>query len=149
MSNDNTVPWQGPRRIVNLYDTPYEPYDLEGEVQDNVHLLNISYDRDRATGWYVIRMEPGTASIPHEHAKHEEYLILEGELIESDGTVLKKGDFISYSPGSFHNSRTETGCLLIGHDRDPVGEHVGLLHRVRREHDAAPPVKILQNSQRQ
>jgi len=122
MSTDNsnaTVPWRGGRRIVNIYDTPYEPYDLEGEVQDNVHLLNISYDRDRATGWYVIRMEPGTASIPHEHAKHEEYLILEGELIESDGTVLGKGDFISYSPGSFHNSRTETGCLLIGHDREP------------------------------
>ena len=124
MSTDNsntTVPWRGARRIVNIYDTPYEPYDLEGEVQDNVHLLNISYDRDRATGWYVIRMEPGTASIPHEHAKHEEYLILEGELIESDGTVLEKGDFISYSPGSFHNSRTETGCLLIGHDREPYG----------------------------
>ena len=45
--------------------------------------------------------------------------ILEGELIESDGTVLKKGDFVSYPPDSYHNSRTETGCLLIGHDRDP------------------------------
>ena len=90
MTKEKPISWRGPRRIVNLYDSPYEAYDLEGEVQDNVHLLNISYDRDRATGWYVIRMEPGTASIPHEHAKHEEYLILEGELIESDGTVLKK-----------------------------------------------------------
>jgi len=119
MSEKDSIPWRGPRRIVNLYEAPYEAYDLEGEVQDNVHLLNISYDRDRATGWYVIRMAPGTASIPHEHAKHEEYLIIEGELIESDGTVLKKGDFVSYPPGSYHNSRTETGCLLIGHDRDP------------------------------
>ena len=119
MTKEKPISWRGPRRIVNLYDSPYEAYDLEGEVQDNVHLLNISYDRDRATGWYVIRMEPGTASIPHEHAKHEEYLILEGELIESDGTVLKKGNFVSYPPDSYHNSRTETGCMLIGHDRDP------------------------------
>ena len=119
MTKEKPISWRGPRRIVNLYDSLYEAYDLEGEVQDNVYLLNISYDRDRATGWYVIRMEPGTASIPHKHAKHEEYLILEGELIESDGTVLKKGDFVSYPPDSYHNSRTETGCLLIGHDRDP------------------------------
>ena len=119
MTKEKPISWRGPRRIVNLYDSPYEAYDLEGEVQDSVHLLNISYDRDRATGWYVIRMEPGTASIPHKHAKQEEYLILEGELIESDGTVLKKGDFVSYLPDSYHNSRTETGCLLIGHDRDP------------------------------
>ena len=46
----------------------------------------------------------------------EEFLILEGELIESDGTVLKTGDMVSYDQGTFHNSRTETGCLLIGFD---------------------------------
>ena len=49
----------------------------------------------------------------------EEFPILEGELIESDGTVLRKGDFTSYRPGSRRNSRTETGCLLVGFDRDP------------------------------
>ena len=49
----------------------------------------------------------------------EEFLILEGELIEYDGTVLKKGDFASYRPGTRHSSRTETGCLLVGIDRDP------------------------------
>ena len=107
------------RNVVNLYDSPYEAYDLEDEVQENIHLLNISYDRESATGWYVIRMEPGTATIAHEHQKLEEYLILEGELIESDDTVLKKGDFVRYPPGSYHNSRTKTGCLLIGLDRNP------------------------------
>lgn len=105
--------------MINLYNSPFGEYDLEGEVQPDISLLNISYDRERGTGWYVMRMEPGSASIPHEHAKCEEYLILEGELIESDGTVLKKGDFVSYAPGTFHNSRTETGCLLIGHDTNP------------------------------
>ena len=51
----------------------------------------------------------------------EEFLILDGELIENDGTVLKKGDLASYRPGTRHSSRTETGCLLIGIDRDPPG----------------------------
>ena len=119
MPDENTASWRGPRNVVNLYDSPYEAYDLEDEVQENIHLLNISYDRESATGWYVIRMEPGTATLAHEHQKLEEYLILEGELIESDDTVLKKGDFVRYPPGSYHNSRTKTGCLLIGLDRNP------------------------------
>ena len=42
MTEEKPIPWRGPRRIVNLYDTPYEAYDLEGEVQDHVHLLNIN-----------------------------------------------------------------------------------------------------------
>ena len=56
---------------------------------------------------------------PHTHECMEEFLIMEGELIESDGTVLKEGDLASYRPGTRHNSRTETGCLLVGFDWDP------------------------------
>ena len=77
-----------------------------------MQLLNISYNQETGQGWYVIRMEPGAASIPHTHESREEYLILEGDLIESDGTVLKSGDFVSYAPGTHHNSTTENGCLL-------------------------------------
>ena len=82
-----------------------------------MQLLNISYSQETGRGWYVIRMAPGAATIPHTHGSREEYLILEGDLTESDGTVLKAGDFVSYAPGTHHNSRTETGCLLIGLDR--------------------------------
>jgi hypothetical protein len=39
--------------------------------------------------------------------------VIQGEAIESDGRVLKTGDFVSFKPGSFHNTRTETGCLMI------------------------------------
>ena len=38
--------------------------------------------------------------------------MLEGELIDSDGTVFKAGDFVSFAPGTHHSSRTETGCVL-------------------------------------
>ena len=65
---------------------------------------------------YVIRMEPGAETVAHQHRFREEFLILEGELIESDGTVLKAGDYIIYDAGTYHNSRTETGCLLLGID---------------------------------
>lgn len=107
------------RTIVNVYEAPFEAYDLEGPVQEDMSLLPISYDTETRRGIYVIRMEPGASTIPHDHECMEEFLILEGELIESDGTVLKKGDFISYRPGTRHSSRTETGCLLAGLDWDP------------------------------
>lgn len=107
------------RRVINIFDTPYSPYDLEGPVQDDMQLLNISYSRETGQGWYVIRMAPGASTIAHEHRFQEEFLILESQLTESDGTVLKAGDFVSYDPGTCHNSRTEIGCLLIGVDRPP------------------------------
>ena len=44
---------------------------------------------------------------------YEEFLILEGELIDSDGTIFKKGDFISYKPESGHYSHTKKGCLIL------------------------------------
>ena len=107
------------RSILNIHETPFDPYDLEGPVQDDMSVLAVSYGAGTRRGVYVIRMEPGAETIPHTHECMEEFLILEGELIESDGTVLKKGDFASYRPGSHHNSRTDTGCLLVGFDWDP------------------------------
>ena len=105
------------RRVTNIFDTPYMAYDLDGPVQKDMQLLNLSYNKDSGLGWYVIRMAPGAATIPHTHNSREEYLILEGDLIESDGTVLREGDFVNYAPGTHHNSRTENGCLLIGLNR--------------------------------
>ena len=42
----------------------------------------------------------------------EEFLILEGDLVDSDGTVFGPGDFVSYDAGTHHNSWTEAGCLI-------------------------------------
>ena len=111
------------RSIVNVYQAAFEPYDLEGPAQDDMSLLRVSYDHATRRGIYAIRMEPGAVTIPHVHECMEEFLILEGELIESDGTVLRKGDLTSYRPGTRHNSRTETDCLLIGIDWDPPDGH--------------------------
>ena len=106
------------RSIVNVHETGFEPYDLQGPLQDDMSVLRVSYNRETKRGTYVMRMKPGAETIPHVHECMEEFLVLEGELIESDGTVLQRGDFASYRPGSRHSSRTETGCLLVGVDWD-------------------------------
>jgi len=40
-------------------------------------------------------------------------LNLDGELIDPDNKVFKKGDFITFEPGSSHSSYTKNGCLLL------------------------------------
>ena len=61
----------------------------------------------------MLRMDPGAVSKPHEHMGHEEFLILEGSLIDNDGTEYQSGDFVSLLPGSKHSSHTPGGCLLL------------------------------------
>ena len=101
------------RRIVATQDVAFQPYDLDGPLQPEISWLPISYEAESGNGSYLMRMQPGAVTIEHEHAGVEDYMILEGELIESDGTVLKAGDFVSYAPGTRHNSRTDTGCLIV------------------------------------
>ena len=100
------------RTVVNAHRTPFLPYDLEGPVQSEMGWLPLSYDRDTGHGTYLMRMDPGAVTIEHEHAGMEEFLILEGDLVDSDGAVFGAGDFVSYEGGTRHNSWTEGGCLI-------------------------------------
>ncbi len=102
------------RKIVNIHQAAFRVYDLEGPEQPEMSWLPLSYDSD-GNGAYVMRMDPGAVTIEHTHQGIEDFLILEGELIDR-GVTLKAGDFVSYAPGSRHNSHSETGCLLIGFD---------------------------------
>jgi hypothetical protein len=51
------------RRVINIYDTPYSAYDLEGAVQVDMQLLNISYDR--GTGRGLVRHSHGARRSVH------------------------------------------------------------------------------------
>lgn len=107
------------RRIFPTRGLALRPYDLDGPVQPDIAWIPLSYDTARERGSYLMRLGPGAATLPHQHVAREEFLILEGEAIEHDGTVLKPGDWIVYEPGSYHGTRTETGCLLLGLDWEP------------------------------
>jgi anti-sigma factor ChrR (cupin superfamily) len=100
------------RTHVNAHTTPFLPYDMEGPVQPEMSWLPLSYDEQSGHGTYLMRMEPGAVTIAHDHPGMEEFLILEGDLVDSDGTTFGPGDFVSYAPGTHHNSWTKTGCLI-------------------------------------
>ena len=102
------------RKITDLYKLKFEPSDNYGSVIPGMSWHKISYDKSAGgQGTYVLKMDPGAKSLPHQHTGYEEFLILEGELIDPDGKIFKKGDFITFEPGSTHNSYTKNGCLVL------------------------------------
>lgn len=100
------------RTVVNAQSASFREYDMEGPVQPEMSWLPVSYDDTTGHGTYLMRMEPGAVTIAHDHPGMEEFLVIEGELIDDDGAVFRAGDFVSYEGGTHHNSRTETGCLI-------------------------------------
>ena len=104
------------REIVETRNAEFSVYDFDGPVQEDMQLLKLSYDDETKQGAYMIRMEPGAETIAHVHRRREEYFIIEGDLVECDGKVLGPGDYVVYQPGSYHNSRTVNGCLLVAID---------------------------------
>ena len=101
------------RKITKLNNLNFKPFNKYGEPIKGWQWHKISFDEKTNFGTYISKLDPGTKTVPHIHTGSEEFLILEGELIDSDGTVFKKGDFISYEPNSKHSSFTKNGCLIL------------------------------------
>ena len=101
------------RKITKLDNLKFKPFDKYGKTIKGWYWHKISFNEKTNFGTYISKLEPGTKTLPHLHTGYEEFLILEGELIDSDGTIFKKGDFISYEPNSSHSSYTNKGCLIL------------------------------------
>ena len=102
------------RQIIDFNNLKFEPFDNYGEAVPGMSWHKISYKRDNGgQGTYILKMEPGAKSLSHEHTGFEEFFMLEGELIDSDNKVFKKGDFVYFEPGSQHSSYTKNGCLVL------------------------------------
>ena len=101
------------RKITKLNNLNFKPFNKYGEPIKGWQWHKISFDEKTNFGTYISKLDPGTKTLPHIHSGHEEFLILEGELIDSDGKIFKKGDFISYEPNSSHSSFTKKGCLIL------------------------------------
>ena len=102
------------RKITNPYNLEFIPFDNYGVTVPGMSWHKISYNKENGgQGTYVLKMEPGAKSLPHEHTGFEEFLMLDGELIDPDGRIFKKNDFVSFEPGSKHSSHTIKGGLVL------------------------------------
>ncbi len=100
------------RTVVNYNDADYKVYSLQGKPQADLSWHNISWSDEDNSGFFLIKFEPGGVSIPHEHLGFEEFVVLEGELVDHDGWIYRPGDCVSLSKGSRHFTRSETGAKV-------------------------------------
>lgn len=107
------------RRIANIHTSAFTPFVYPDGVALGDCVLQLDDTSELGVGFHVYRMPPGMTTRGHRHNGHEQFLILEGELHESDGTVLRVGDMVFYRDGTEHNSFTPTGCLLAVHIARP------------------------------
>ena len=101
------------RKITNPLNVKFEPFDNYGAPVSGMSWHKISYNKEKGQGSYILKMEPGAKSLPHKHVNYEEFLMLDGELTDRDNKVFKKGDFVTFEPGSKHSSHTKNGCLVL------------------------------------
>ena len=106
------------RKITNPFDVKFVPFDNYGPVVPGMSWHKITYNTETGKGTYILKMDPGAKSLPHKHTNYEEFLMLDGELIDPDNKVFKKGDFVTFEPGSSHSSHTKKGCLILVFLRD-------------------------------
>jgi len=101
------------RRVIARDDLELRPYDRYGRVIEGLFWHPVTDDRATGEATFFLRFAPGARSTPHEHMATEEFLMLEGELVDPDGSVFKAGDFVSYRPGTRHWSHSPGGCLIL------------------------------------
>ena len=101
------------RKITDPFNVKYEPFNNYGSPIPGMSWHKISYSEKTGQGTYLLKMEPGAKSKLHKHVNFEEFIMLDGQLIDPDNKVLKKGDIVTFEPGSIHSSYTKDGCLIL------------------------------------
>ncbi len=101
------------RKITDPFNVKFEPFDRYGKPIIGMSWHKVSYNSGNGYGSYILKMEPGAKSISHKHTNYEEFLMLDGELIDPDNKIFRKGDLVTFDPGTIHSSHTKNGCLIL------------------------------------
>jgi len=101
------------RTVVNTRDLVFRPYDRYGRPSRNMSWHPITQDAATGEATFFLRLDPGYRGGAHEHVLAEQFLVLEGTLIDPDERAFGPGDFVSYRPGSRHWSYSPGGCTLL------------------------------------
>lgn len=107
------------RRVANIRGAGFTPFVYPDELALGEAVLQLDDSRPQSTSFHVCRMPAGPVTRSHRHYGHQQFLILEGWLHESDGTVLRAGDLVFHADGTEHNSFTPNGGMLAVHIAAP------------------------------
>lgn len=102
------------RQIIDTASGQFRPYDRYGDPIAGMSWIPLSGELSNGVfECFLLRMDAGAQSRPHEHTGHEEFLVLEGQLFDCDGQCFTSGDYVHFQPGSKHSSHTPEGCTML------------------------------------
>lgn len=101
------------RVVRNIFTAPFSDTGPDGRRYEGLSQLALDESRPSWTGFHAMRMAPGALSPAHEHSADEYFFMLEGELIDHDGTLYRPGDMVLLRAGSRHSSHTPDGCTIL------------------------------------
>ena len=101
------------RSIIETKQEHFSPYNRNGTVHIGIKWLPLSKDEKLEHEVFIVQFEQESSSSLHKHKGYEEFYVIDGELIDDDGKVFKKGDYIKFEKGTKHSSYSKTGCALL------------------------------------
>ena len=101
------------RQIIETRDEELLDYNRYGKVISGLKWLPLSKNEKLEHEVFIVQFEPESSSSLHKHQGYEEFYVIDGELIDDDGKVFKKGDYIKFEKGTKHSSYSNTGCTLL------------------------------------
>ena len=100
-------------KIIKTKKNKFLPYDRYGELVLRLEWLPLSNDNFFEKEIFLIKFKPKSRSNMHIHKCVEEFYVIDGELIDEDGELFEKGDFVRFEPGTRHSSFSKKGCTLL------------------------------------
>jgi anti-sigma factor ChrR (cupin superfamily) len=102
------------RQIIDTSSDRFMPYDRYGDPVAGMSWIPLSGELGNGVfECFLLRMDAGAQSKPHEHTGHEEFLVLKGQLVDCDGQCFNSGDYVHFRPGSKHSSHSPEGCTML------------------------------------
>jgi len=94
-------------RFVDVHELPWEPTKFPG-----VEAKTLLVEKDSGLLTVLLKMAPGACLPDHEHARIEQTFMIEGALVDEEGTCTA-GNFVWRPAGSRHEARTPNGGLML------------------------------------
>ncbi len=103
------------RRVVNIADAEFKPWVSETDdgADTGQSVVQLNRSKPDGVGFHLFKMAPGTTTEAHRHTADEEWFVLEGDLVDNDGTRYVPGDLVWMKAGTEHYSYSEQGCTLV------------------------------------
>ena len=106
-------PTIGASTYVDPSQIGWQPSQFEG-----IQIKVLYVDKEKGEMTCLLKWEPGATLPMHKHPEIEQSFVLEGSFYDHDG-ICRAGEFVWRQPGSFHETHSDEGAVLLAIYRKP------------------------------